>query len=357
MRYPPRVSVSSLPVITSDPAPRDAWYVLARSRELTGKPRALTLFDTPIVLYRDGTGRASVLIDRCPHRNAPLSLGRVEHGTLECPYHGWRFDHGGRCVAMPGLGEGQSVPKFRVGAHQVIERDGWVWVYGRAGETPKSDPFNFPFIDDKRYTRIPATLVAEGSVRDVAENALDVPHTAFLHRGLFRTTKSRNDIEVVVRRSRHVVEAQYIGEPRPSGIIGRVLAPQGGEVIHFDRFMSPSIAQVEYRLGDHSHLVATTALTPLGATRTLIAAEVAFRLPAKIPGAALVPVIKPIAMQILGQDLRMLKIITEHVTHFGGPRYASTELDVLGPHIEALLAGDASHDESLVESVRLRMNV
>jgi phenylpropionate dioxygenase-like ring-hydroxylating dioxygenase large terminal subunit len=351
------VSVTSLPVVSDDPASRSAWYVLAQSSELASKPLSRRLFGVPLVLYRDGAGRASVLVDRCPHRNAPLSLGRVEGGTIECPYHGWRFDHDGLCVAIPGFTEDRAVPKFRVGAHPVVERDGWIWAYGLPGEAPASEPFRFPFTDDRRYTRIPETLVAEGSVRDVAENALDVPHTAFLHGGLFRTKKARNDIEVVVRRSRHLVEAEYIGEPRPSGVIGRLLAPKGGEVVHFDRFMAPSIAQVEYRLGEHSHLVATTALTPLGPAKTLIAAEVSFRLPAKIPGAALVPVLKPIAMQILGQDLRMLKIITEHVARFGGPRYASTELDVLGPHIEAILADEPSEQEALVESTRLRINV
>lgn len=351
------MSVSNTPLVTNDHVPRTAWYILAKSRELKHAPIARTLFGTPLVLFRDENGRAGALVDRCPHRNAPLSQGCVERGAVECPYHGWRFDTQGRCVEVPGLHPSRALPKFRVGSHAVIERGGWIWVFGTPGTEPDTEPFEFPFVDDPRYTRVPETIEAEGTVRDVAENALDVPHTAFLHRGLFRTAKVRNDIEVVVRRGKDRVEAEYIGEPRPSGIIGRLLAPQGGEVIHFDRFIAPAIAQVEYRLGGDAHLVATTVLTPLAATKTLIAAEVAFRLPVKVPTSVFVPILKPIALQILGQDLRMLKTIREHAEAFGGLRYASTELDVLGPHIDALLSGNDVDSASLGEVARIRMHV
>ena len=57
-----------------------------------------------------------------------------------------------------------------------------------------------------------------------AENALDVPHTAFLHRGLFRSDGTRRPIDVVIRRWHDRVEAQYIGEERPKGIVGWLLA-------------------------------------------------------------------------------------------------------------------------------------
>ena len=79
-----------------------------------------------------------------------------------------------------------------------------------------------------------------------------MPHTLFLHGGLFRTAERRNDIEVIVRRREDGVEAEFVGEPRPSGIVGRLLAPGGGVVEHVDRFILPSVAQVEYRLGDAS---------------------------------------------------------------------------------------------------------
>lgn len=347
------------PQTKPDPAPRAAYYPVMRSNALKSSPKSIELFDTPLVLYRDERGEAAALLDRCPHRNAPLSLGRVNAGELECPYHGWRFDGEGRCKAIPGLVQLGKPLRVRVPSYHVVEADGWIFVYGKAGERPSEGPPRFPFADDPRYTRVHAMVEAEGSIRDFAENALDVPHTAFLHRGLFRTQKKTNRVEVVVRRARDWAEAEYIGEPRPEGLIGRLLAPGGGEVIHFDRFFAPSTAQVEYRLGETSHVLVTTMLTPLSADKTLFAAEVAIRLPAGIPTRTIAPALKPLAMQILGQDLRMLRIIKAHNRRFDGPRYASTELDVLGAHIEAILKGDEGtpHGDEPIETARIEMEV
>ena len=83
---------------------KDQWFIAARSTELGKKPLATTLFGTPIVLFRDATGKAGTLVDRCPHRNVPLSLGEVvADGTLQCPYHGWKFDTDGACKHIPSL--------------------------------------------------------------------------------------------------------------------------------------------------------------------------------------------------------------------------------------------------------------
>src|SRR4051812_30260517 len=82
---------------------RDFWYVACRSEALRQQPLARTLFDTPLVLFRDDAGRAATLIDRCAHRNVPLSAGRVVNGLLECGYHGWRYDVGGVCRTVPSL--------------------------------------------------------------------------------------------------------------------------------------------------------------------------------------------------------------------------------------------------------------
>ena len=50
-----------------------SWQMAALSRELRGRPLARTVADTPLVLFRDQAGQAAALIDRCPHRNYPLS--------------------------------------------------------------------------------------------------------------------------------------------------------------------------------------------------------------------------------------------------------------------------------------------
>jgi phenylpropionate dioxygenase-like ring-hydroxylating dioxygenase large terminal subunit len=74
------------------------WYVACRSTALRRRPLARRLLGMPLVLFRDAGGQPAALLDRCPHRNLPLSLGRVlASGRLECAYHGWQLDASGRC--------------------------------------------------------------------------------------------------------------------------------------------------------------------------------------------------------------------------------------------------------------------
>ncbi len=49
----------------------------------------------------------SVLRDVCSHKFAALSQGRVNIDTncIECPYHGWQFDHDGRLAVIPQMEE------------------------------------------------------------------------------------------------------------------------------------------------------------------------------------------------------------------------------------------------------------
>ena len=77
------------------------WYIAALSTELKKKPIRVVLWDTPLVLFRDEKGIAHALLDRCPHRNVPLSKGKVSKDTIQCPYHGWEFDGQGTCTHIP----------------------------------------------------------------------------------------------------------------------------------------------------------------------------------------------------------------------------------------------------------------
>lgn len=310
------------------------WYVACESRELDPGPLARTVCGVPLVLFRDRDGRVGALLDRCPHRNVPLSLGKVtREGELECGYHGWCFDVGGACTRVPGLvGESDSRGR-RVPEYPVRERDGLVWVWPREDEEPSREPFQLPELNDG-YTTVRRSLTMKSTLWAAIENALDVPHTAYLHAGLFRGG-SKNRIEAQIRRWSDRCEVEYIGEPRPEGIIGRLLSPSGGIVEHWDRFFLPSIAQVEYKLGTENHIVVTTAFTPESDFVTTLYATIQFRV--RIPGALVRPILEPIAFRVLKQDADILEIQTETIQRFGGEQFVSTEIDTLGPHIWRLL--------------------
>ena len=81
----------------------NAWYVAAWTHEIEpGRIHARTIIDQPLVLYRTSEGEIVALEDRCPHRFAPLSIGRLEGDELRCMYHGLKFAPDGRCIEIPG---------------------------------------------------------------------------------------------------------------------------------------------------------------------------------------------------------------------------------------------------------------
>lgn len=311
------------------------WYVACLSEQLERGPMARTILGTPLVLFRNRAGEAGALLDRCPHRNVPLSQGRVtREGVLECGYHGWCFDVGGECTKVPGLVGAPDSKGRMVTRYPVVERDGFIWVWCAPQVEPHREPFALPDLRDG-YTTVRQTLRVEATVWSTAENVLDVPHTAYLHSGLFRGAGPTNEITVRVRRWADGVEAEYIGEPRPAGVIGKLLSPSGGIVEHWDRFFLPSVAQVEYRLGPENHVVVTTALTPVSDFVTEMFSTVQFRV--RVPGWMVRPVLEPLAMKILQQDADILKVQSDTIRQFGGEQFVSTDIDLLGPHIWRLL--------------------
>lgn len=336
--------------------PMAAFYIACTSAELGKTPLARSILGLPLVLFRDGEGKASALLDRCPHRNVPLSVGTVTQGTLQCAYHGWRFDGAGECRFIPSL-KGEVAARARnAPAFPVRELDGFVWVYPTAGATPTEEPYRFRLIDDPAYGVARHVVEAPGTLHATLENALDVPHTQFLHRGLFRSESRGITIEARVRRWSDRVEAEYVGEPRPTGMVGKLLSPSGGVVTHFDRFILPSVAEVEYRIGEENHILVVTAMTPISDFLTRVYSVVCFR--SRMPRFIVEPVVVPVALKIFAQDAEMLGRQTELVKRFGGEQFASTEIDVLGKHIWRLLRakergkvtpGDAVLEEETIE--------
>src|SRR4029079_9356586 len=77
---------------------RNAWYVAAWTHEIEpGRLHARTIIDQPLVIYRTSDSGIVAFEDRCPHRFAPLSMGRLEGDALRCMYHGLKFSADGRC--------------------------------------------------------------------------------------------------------------------------------------------------------------------------------------------------------------------------------------------------------------------
>lgn len=314
----------------------EAWYIACLVRELGSTPLARTVLGTPLVLFRAEDGKAAALLDRCAHRNVPLSLGRVSDGQLECAYHGWRFDGGGHCRKVPSLCTSPGFKRSIVPHYATRESEGYVWVFMQPDVEPPSEPFRLPLLTERGYSTVRRTVETEATLHATVENALDVPHTAFLHGGLFRGSGERNRIKAIVTRQADRVQTEYVGEPRPEGMAARILAPRGGTVRHFDRFILPSVAQVEYALGEDTHFMVTSICTPIDDFHTRMYAVVSFRV-SRLPAWLIKLVLYPVAMKIFGQDVAILRAQTKAIQEFGGENFTSTDLDLMGPQVWRLL--------------------
>jgi phenylpropionate dioxygenase-like ring-hydroxylating dioxygenase large terminal subunit len=160
---------------------RNTWYAVAHSHEVTETPMRRVILDEAIVFYRVGSGAPAALFDRCPHRFAPLSKGKLIGDELQCIYHGLQFDRWGACVLNPH--GNKAIPQAaRVRSYPLEERYGYVWLW--AGEAERADPTLIPkidFLDDPKFTSIQGYLAVDANYQLVVDNLLDLSHVEYLH--------------------------------------------------------------------------------------------------------------------------------------------------------------------------------
>lgn len=160
------------------------WHPIARAEEVTDQPRRFVLLDEPIVAFRDDEGPAAFK-DLCIHRGTALSLGWITDGRLTCAYHGWEYDRTGKCVHIPSLPPGSTIPaKARAIVYRCAEAYGLVWV---AMEEPAAPIPAFPHgeWDDPAFRGfLGCEYVWKTSAGRAVENFMDFSHFPFVHEGL-----------------------------------------------------------------------------------------------------------------------------------------------------------------------------
>ena len=162
---------------------REAWYYAVPGARLQ---RMATLgklmLGEPILLGRDAAGAPFALRDICPHRAMPLTAGRFDGHEVECCYHGWRFDTGGRCTLIPALVPGQSFSPGRVQVRRypVREVQGNIWVFfggdpANAPEIPEIEGF------EGACPRLVENVAFAASIDHAVVGLMDPAHGPFVH--------------------------------------------------------------------------------------------------------------------------------------------------------------------------------
>lgn len=166
----------------SRPFIRNAWYCAAWSSEVGEPLLARRILDDPLLLYRAADGQPVALLDVCPHKLAPMHLGRrAGDGDIVCGYHGLRFDRHGACVHNP-QGNGQIPASARLKSYPLLERYGALWVW--MGDAERADPASLPdfsHIDDAGRWTVRGSHQVACNYLVMVENLMDLGHVMFLH--------------------------------------------------------------------------------------------------------------------------------------------------------------------------------
>jgi nitrite reductase/ring-hydroxylating ferredoxin subunit len=187
---------------------RRCWQPVARIEDLEGGPQRAVLLGEALAVFLTESGEPAVVADRCAHRGASLSMGKVEGGSIQCPYHGWEWaGDDGACTRIPSLPDQQEIPsRARVPAYPARAHWGLVWT---VLEEPLGEPPTLPWFDAEEWTwgHGPSFELPVG-LGIMIENFRDVSHFAFVHQATLGELPElieplepeRNGLEVTLRR-------------------------------------------------------------------------------------------------------------------------------------------------------------
>jgi len=317
----------------------DYWYVVAESGELArNRVLARTVLDERLACFRGADGAPAVLRDRCLHRNAPLSAGVVRDGRLSCPYHGWTYDGAGRVVEIPAQVE--PLPAVCSQPYPVVEQHGYVYVRLRRDAPAGIRPFDMPHWREPGWTSLRLQNRFANTVANCVENFIDIPHTAFVHERIFRSTRGET-LAATVRRENGSVRVAYRNERGNLGTWRWFLNPANAEIRHTDSFHAPNVTSVVYEIGAKAFVITSQAI-PVAANETLVYTDLTYRFGAWNAIAA--PFVRRHGQRIIDQDIAILALQGETIARYGA-EFRDTPADLIHRMVDSIRDAIARGDD------------
>lgn len=248
------------------PYVRNIWYVAGHAEEAGETPFARTYLDEPVLIYRTSQGVLVAMDDRCPHRMAPLHRGTIVEDTIQCPYHGLRFDGTGQCVKLP-LG-GKTPPRARLKVYPVVERHSLLWIW--MGDADLADPALIPDYSDRcddRFTWFTGVLHCKANYQLLVDNLLDLTHAEFLHPFLSSQGWGERNVQTVTQDGNRITITNVAEDDNILPVMAQFkpsLAPVG-KTIQTEHWDAPALVRlsVDYYAGDDFILLPSAhMLTP-----------------------------------------------------------------------------------------------
>ena len=159
------------------------WYAVLDSKEVKpNKPLFAKRLNKNLVFWRDSNNNICCIDDKCCHRGASLSHGKICGNNVACPFHGFQFDKSGKTVMIPANGRNTAVDeRFFVEGYEVRDLYGFIWFW--YGDKDKiNDKIMFPDdLKDKKFSYSTIRDEWNNHYTRCIENQLDVVHVSFVH--------------------------------------------------------------------------------------------------------------------------------------------------------------------------------
>ncbi len=248
------------------------WYPALRTNVLkAGKTAKTTLLGIPVLLGRKNDATIFAMRDLCPHRGIPLSAGWFDGETVQCKYHGWRFEPcSGQCKEIPSLTSHDSLDPTKIfaTAYPCVERDGFAWVYlplpgaGRAAADLPPVPEVPKFSERFRSAHLVADLPC--NVDHGIIGLMDPAHGPFVHQAWW--WRSSASIHEKTKHFEPIPEGFRMSAHTPSGNSApyKLLGVYGEPITTTIDFILPNRRYETIRCGPKwfSSLTTVTPITP-----------------------------------------------------------------------------------------------
>lgn len=206
---------------------KKAWYAAALSTEVD----ATELFHRKILgksvmIYRLQDGTPVAMHDRCPHRFAPLSMGKRCGDEVSCPYHALRFNSDGECTHNP-HGKGHIPKAAQVDTFPLVEKYGFLWIWMADAEADHSLLPDYARLDDGPDTGVAWTYMnLPVNYELIIDNVMDLSHIDHVHGEIITTRGQLSPKVPQIRETRDTVSARWEWSQTPAMMIFAPFMPE-----------------------------------------------------------------------------------------------------------------------------------
>ncbi|BAQ64200.1 Rieske 2Fe-2S domain-containing protein [Geminocystis sp. NIES-3709] len=261
---------------------QEVWYPIFFVKDLhKNKPNSFTLLEEKLVIWWDKKDEQwRVFADKCPHRLAPLSEGRInEQGLLECPYHGWTFSGEGNCELIPQQvigNSGEKSPRSCVKSYPTAIEHGLLFAY--AGNPENAPLTSLPIIEPLAENE--QDWVILNTFRDIPydaltllENVLDSSHIPYTHHGSVGNRANVSSVELeVISSNKKGFKGVWQEGPR-KGKLGT----------QYTTFIAPNLMWHDLTSNQFGRTMTVVYATPISKGKCRLFALFPFQFSSKIP--------------------------------------------------------------------------